>query len=91
VTGSPEDGTFAPRVVKLFDELNRRLARDLGPDKQIGHSFFMVPGLTADQLQTVWAHHVLPTLAEYFAPRPVPAGYEFTKLFGEPKKKAEAV
>jgi 5-methylcytosine-specific restriction enzyme B len=78
-------------VVKLFDELNRRLARDLGPDKQIGHSFFMVPGLTEAQLHTVWAHHVLPTLAEYFAPRPVPVGYDLPKLFGGPKKKAEAV
>ncbi len=86
-----EDGTFAPRVVKLFDELNRRLARDLGPDKQIGHSFLMVPGLTEDQLHTVWAHHVLPTLGEYFAPRPVPAGYDLARLFGGPKKKAEAV
>jgi 5-methylcytosine-specific restriction protein B len=85
------DGTFAPRVVKLFDELNRRLARDLGPDKQIGHSFFMVPGLTEEQLHAVWTHHVLPTLAEYFAPRPVPVGYDLGKLFGPPRKKAETV
>jgi len=91
IGGGDDSGTFAPRVVKLFDELNRRLARDLGPDKQIGHSFFMVPGLTDDQLHTIWAHHVLPTLAEYFAPRPVPAGYDLTKLFGPPRKKAEAV
>ncbi len=81
-----DDGTFAPRVVKLFDDLNRRLARDLGPDKQIGHSFFMVPGLTEDQLHAVWAHHVLPTLAEYFAPRAVPVGYDLNKLFGSPRR-----
>lgn len=91
VTGSDDPGTFAPRVVKLFDELNRRLARDLGPDKQIGHSFFMVPGLTDDQLHTIWAHHVLPTLSEYFAPRPVPAGYDLGRLFDPPRKKAETV
>lgn len=89
--GEDDSGTFAPRVVKLFDELNRRLARDLGPDQQIGHSFFMVPGLTEDQLHAVWAHHVLPTLAEYFAPRGVPAGYDFHKLFGGAKKKPETV
>jgi 5-methylcytosine-specific restriction enzyme B len=78
-------------VVKLFDELNRRLARDLGPDRQIGHSFFMVPGLTEEQLHAVWTHHVLPTLAEYFAPRPVPVGYDLGKLFGGAKRKTEAV
>ena len=38
----PGDETFGPRVVRLFEELNRRLARDLGPERQVGHSFFMV-------------------------------------------------
>ncbi|MCU0703098.1 MAG: DUF2461 family protein [Fimbriiglobus sp.] len=90
-TSGGGDGTFAPRVVKLFDELNRRLARDLGPDRQIGHSFFMVPGLNEEQLHAVWQHHVLPTLAEYFAHRPVPSGYDFHKLFGGVKRKGEVV
>jgi hypothetical protein len=51
----------------------------------------MVPGLTEEQLRTVWEHHVRPTLAEYFAPRPVPAGYDFAKLFGGATKKPETV
>ena len=53
----------------LFEELNRRLARDLGPDKQVGHSLFMVPDLDADKLAAVWAHHVRPLLLDYLGGR----------------------
>ncbi len=87
-----ESETFGPRVVRLFEELNRRLARDLGPDKQVGHSFFMVPGLTEAHLRTVWDHHVAPLLGDYFAPRGLPAGYDLDKLMGhEPRRKREPV
>jgi hypothetical protein len=91
--GSPvPDDTFGPRVVRLFEELNRRLARDLGPDKQVGHSFFMVPGLTEAHLRTVWDHHVAPLLGDYFAPCGIPAGYDLDKLLGhEPRRKREPV
>lgn len=65
----PPDPTFGPRVVLLFEELNRRLARDLGPDKQVGHSLFMVPDLDADKLGAVWAHHVRPLLLDYLGGR----------------------
>jgi hypothetical protein len=65
----PNDETFGPRVVLLFEELNRRLARDLGTDKQVGHSFFMVPDLTADKLSAVWDHHVRPLLLDYLGRR----------------------
>jgi MoxR-like ATPase len=65
----PADETFGPRVVRLFEELNRRLARDAGPDKQVGHSFFMVPDLTADKLSAVWDHQVRPLLLDYFGGR----------------------
>jgi uncharacterized protein (DUF2461 family) len=86
------DSTFGPRVVRLFEELNHRLAHDLGPDKQIGHSFFMVPGLTEGQLSTVWDHHVRPLLGDYFAARGVPVGYDWEKLWDrEPKRKRETV
>jgi hypothetical protein len=79
-------------VVLLFEELNRRLARDIGPDRQIGHSFFMVPGLTADSLRAVWDHHVRPTLADHFAHRGIPPGYDLDKLLGTAaKKKRETV
>jgi hypothetical protein len=82
-----QDDTFGPRVVHLFEELNRRLARDIGPDRQIGHSFFMVPGLTDESLRAVWDHHVRPTLADYFATRGVPPGYDLDKLLGTAAKK----
>jgi hypothetical protein len=86
------DDSFGPRVVRLFEELNRRLARDLGPDKQVGHSFFMVPGLTDDHLRAVWDHHVRPLLGDYFAGRGIPAGYDLERLLGhEPRRKREAV
>jgi 5-methylcytosine-specific restriction endonuclease McrBC GTP-binding regulatory subunit McrB len=64
-----QDATFGPRVVQLFEELNRRLARDLGPDKQVGHSFFMVPELNEEKLAAVWAHHVSPLLLDYLGGR----------------------
>ncbi len=63
------DETFGPRVVHLFEELNRRLARDLGPEKQIGHSFFMVPQLDSEKLAAVWDHHVRPLLLDYLGGR----------------------
>jgi 5-methylcytosine-specific restriction endonuclease McrBC GTP-binding regulatory subunit McrB len=63
------DGTFGPWVVRVFEELNRRLARDLGPDKQVGHSFFMVPDLDAEKFAAVWEHHVRPLLMDYFGGR----------------------
>lgn len=65
----PRDPTFGPKVVLLFEELNRRLARDLGPDKQVGHSLFMVPELDAEKLSAVWDHHVRPLLLDYLGGR----------------------
>jgi MoxR-like ATPase len=64
-----DDEAFGPRVVRLFEELNRRLARDVGPEKQVGHSFFMVPELTAEKLTAVWDHHVRPLLFDYLGGR----------------------
>ncbi len=63
------DATFGPRVVHLFEELNRRLARDLGPEKQVGHSLFMVPNLDSEKLSAVWDHHVRPVLLDYLGGR----------------------
>ncbi|HEY1188780.1 MAG TPA: DUF2461 family protein, partial [Gemmata sp.] len=63
------DQVFAPRVVLLFEELNRRLARDLGPEKQVGHSFFMIPELDPEKLSAVWDHHVRPLLLDYLGGR----------------------
>jgi 5-methylcytosine-specific restriction protein B len=54
-------------VVALFGRLNTRLREDLGPQLQVGHSFFMVPDLDEGRLAVLWEHHVLPLLEEYFA------------------------
>jgi 5-methylcytosine-specific restriction protein B len=63
------DETFGPRAVRLFEELNDRLARDLGPGRHVGHSFFMVPDLTREKLSAVWDHHVRPLLLDYLGGR----------------------
>jgi MoxR-like ATPase len=64
----PAAGTaFAERVLTLFDRLNARLRSDLGPQAQVGHSFFMVPGLDEARLRMIWQHHVRPLLEEHFA------------------------
>ena len=78
------DATFGPRVVHLFEELNRRLARDLGPEKQVGHSLFMVPDLDGEKLAAVWDHHVRPVLLDYLGGREVRLrDYTPERLLGE--------
>src|SRR5262249_25784057 len=54
----------------LFEELNARLTADLGPERQIGHSYFMLPDLDDDKLAAIWDHHISPLLTEYFASQP---------------------
>ena len=65
---------FAAAVVGLFERLNVRLRADLGPQQQVGHSYFMVPDLDAGRLRLVWEHHVRPLLEEYFARAPGASG-----------------
>ena len=43
---------------------------DLGPQVQVGHSYFMAPGPGRGPLRLVWQHHVRPLLDEYFAGQP---------------------
>jgi 5-methylcytosine-specific restriction protein B len=72
---------FAAGVVRLFERLNARLRSDLGPQFQVGHSYFMVPDLDEDRLRTVWRHQVRPLLEEYFTGQPQrAAGYELEAL-----------
>src|SRR5262249_28448520 len=86
---------FAARVVELFGRLNARLRDDLGPQQQVGHSYFMVPELDEARLEVLWEHHVLPLLAEYFAGQPGRLGaYALERLTGERepgRKRAPAV
>jgi len=76
-----QDPAFGPRVVQLFEQLNGRLARDFGPDHQVGHSVFLIPDLDADKLRAIWEHQVLPLIAGLAAGRPgVLPGYDLRKL-----------
>jgi MoxR-like ATPase/uncharacterized protein (DUF2461 family) len=89
---------FAERVLKLFERLNARLRADLGPQGQIGHSYFMVPEFDEARLRIIWQHHVRPLLEEHFAGQAARlAGYEIDKLLedgpqrGERRRRVEAV
>lgn len=81
------DETFGPRVVRLFEELNRRLARDLGSEKQVGHSFFMVPELDREKLSAVWDHHVRPLLLDYLGREDRLKDFAPERLLGEQPRK----
>ncbi len=84
----PPDATIGPRVVLLFEELNRRLARDLGQEKQVGHSLFMVPDLDTEKLAAVWEHHVRPLLLDYLGGREDRLqDYTPERLLGERREK----
>jgi hypothetical protein len=84
-THPPADGPqFAAAVVGLFERLNSRLRADLGPQQQVGHSYFMVPDLDAARLRVVWDHHVRPLLEEYFMGHPErAAAYDLARLMDE--------
>jgi hypothetical protein len=79
---------FAERVLGLFARLNARLSADLGPQAQVGHSYFMVPGLDEARLRVVWQHHVRPLLEEHFAGQPARlAAYDLDALLdGAPRR-----
>ena len=57
------DETFGPKLVAWFDDLNRKLARDAGPERLVGHSFFMVERITRASLRGIWENQVRPILA----------------------------
>jgi hypothetical protein len=96
-THPPADGPdFAAAVLGLFERLNARLRADLGPQQQVGHSYFMVPDLDAARLRVVWDHHVRPLLEEYFLGHPErAAAYDLGRLLDgraeeEPRRRARA-
>jgi hypothetical protein len=85
--GGPE---FAAAVAGLFERLNARLRTDLGPQHQVGHSYFMVPDLDAARLRVVWEHHVRPLLEEYFLGHPErTAAYDLERLLDGRDESAE--
>jgi hypothetical protein len=58
------DPEFGAHLVRWFEELNRRLARDHGPDRQVGHTYWLRDNLTREAAADIWAHEVLPALAD---------------------------
>jgi hypothetical protein len=79
----PSMAGFAVTVVTVFERLNALLSADLGPQYQVGHSYFMVPDLDESRLRVVWEHQVRPLLEEYFAGHPARlAAYALEKILG---------
>ena len=75
---------LAAQVVALFERLNARLRNDLGPQYQVGHSYFMVPQLDEGRLRAVWQHQVRPLLEEYAVGHPGRlAAFELEELLGD--------
>jgi 5-methylcytosine-specific restriction enzyme B len=86
------DANFADSVINLLTRLNTRLSADLGSQAQIGHSYFMVPGLDEAKLRIVWRHHVQPLLEEYFIGQSAQlANYDLDTLLEDlPRRRARA-
>jgi 5-methylcytosine-specific restriction protein B len=54
-------------VLRLFQNLNSRVRKELGEHFQIGHSYFMGPdAMTESGRKRIWEHAVIPLLEEYF-------------------------
>src|SRR5262249_20806028 len=77
---------FGVRVVRLFEALNAKLREELGPAAQVGHSYFMVPGLDEERRRLVLRHPGWTPLAEQHAGRPERlAALELEGLLDGPK------
>lgn len=82
-----EGSSFAEDVTALFVRLNARLRSQAGEQRQIGHSYFMVPELDLPRLHVIWTHHVLPLLEESLGPNGRAADYQLDELLhGGPSK-----
>lgn len=62
----PIEPARAAQVHGLFVALNQKIAADLGPDFQVGHSYFMRDDIGEEAgLDRVWRRAVLPLIEEY--------------------------
>jgi hypothetical protein len=53
-------------ILDLFIRLNARITEILGPDFQVGHSYFMQADVDSDGWrETLWASAITPLLEEY--------------------------
>lgn len=81
---------FPERVRLLFERLNARLRADVGPQAQIGHSYFMAPDLDEERLRIIWHHHVRPVLEEHFTGQPARlAAYDLDELLDGESRRGE--
>ena len=69
---------FADRVVSLFERLNARLRAELGPEQQVGHSYFMEKDLDLGLFDRIWTSDVLPYLEEQLFGREVDVAKTFS-------------
>jgi 5-methylcytosine-specific restriction protein B len=84
----PVDPALSERVLILFERLNARLRADLGRHAQVGHSYFMVSGLSEARLRMIWQHHIWPLLEEHFALQPARlSAYDIDLLLGARSKR----
>lgn len=61
-----------PVQVSYLSALYRRLATEAIEDEDyaIGHSYFMKPGLTEEELERIWRYSIEPYLKEYYIDHP---------------------
>lgn len=55
-------------VIGFFNEINHSILNDekLGKHYQLGHSYFMKPGLDEKMLRRIWKYSIKPILEEYY-------------------------
>ena len=78
------DDTFGPRVVHLFEELNRKLARDLGPTTNRSQLFHGA-GIDRAAIAGRVDHHVRPLLAIISRLAAFPSGTIWTPCSTAPR------
>lgn len=53
-------------IMKLFNDLNFIIQENLDQEFKIGHSYYMLEGLTTQKLSLIWNYTIRPLLNEYF-------------------------
>ena len=64
------DPEFGGQLVNWFERVNAQLARDFGPERQVGHAYWLREQMTRDVVRSTWEHEVRPALADLFAGHP---------------------
>lgn len=53
-------------LLEGFEALNQSLKSTIGPEFQVGHSYFMEPRMTRARLEHLWRRQLQPLILEYF-------------------------